>query len=52
MEGWPEKTQLNGEVKPYVPVMTELSINEGLLLRGNRLRSLQPEILKKLHSGH
>ena len=38
-----------------MPVMTELGISKGLLLCGKRLvipPILQPEILKKLHSGH
>ena len=42
-------------LKYYIPVKNELSVNNGILLRGNRLiipSSLRPEIIEKLHSGH
>ena len=42
-------------LKYYIPVKNELSVNNGILLRGNRLiipSSLHPEIIEKLHSGH
>ena len=38
-----------------IPVKNELSVNNGILLRGNRLiipSSLHLEIIEKLHSGH
>ena len=52
---WPDNSVLKGELKSYAKVKDELSVNEGLLLRGNRLIipiSLRPEILNKLHSAH
>ena len=53
--GWPDRTRLQGTLKNYLPVKDELSITNGLLLRGNRLvipQSLQSEMLHKLHAGH
>ena len=44
-----------GALKPYYPVRMELTVAKGLLLRGSRVvvpKSLQKEILQKLHSGH
>ena len=41
--------------KKFYPVTTELSVEKGLLLRGNRLvipTSLRPEVLSQLHVGH
>ena len=41
--------------KEYQPVKDELSVTNGLVLRGNRLvipKSLQQEMLNKLHAGH
>ena len=53
--GWPARKHLNDMLKYYIPVKNELSVNNGILLRGNRLiipSSLRPEIIEKLHSGH
>ena len=52
---WPCLSNLKGPVKSFAKIRQELSVNNGLLLRGNRLvipNSLQSEILEKLHSGH
>ena len=52
-EGWPE--QVNGPLKQYFPVRLELTVHDGLLLRGNRLvipGSMQSEIIQCLHAGH
>ena len=54
-EGWPNRNTLSSDLKPYHSVCTELSLQDGILMRNSRLvipRSLQPEILQKLHSGH
>ena len=53
--GWPDRNQLKGIIKFYIPVAHELSVHEGLLLRGRRiviLSSLRAEMLEKLHQGH
>jgi len=54
-QGWPIKNSLSGNLKPYWSVKDELTIHNGLLLRGNRIvipSSLQEDILQKLHEGH
>ena len=53
--GWPDRSRLSGVTKKFYPVATELSVEKGLLLRGNRLvipTSLRPEVLSQLHVGH
>ena len=55
LKGWPDRNQLKGIIKFYIPVAHELSVHEGLLLRGRRiviLSSLRAEMLEKLHQGH
>ena len=37
--GWPDQTRLQGTLKKYLPVKDELSVTNGLLLRGNRVCS-------------
>ena len=52
---WPEKHTLEEEVRPYYKVAQEMSVEDGLLLRGNRIvipKSLRDDILQKIHSGH
>jgi len=52
---WPNRTSLSKELIPYYLVRSELSIEDGLLLRGHRIvipPQMQPEILDKLHHGH
>ena len=42
-------------MRPYYAVAAEISISEGLLLRGSRIiipLSLRKEILQRLHTGH
>ena len=48
---WPPKAQLKGK---GTGLQQEMSVNEGLLLRGTRIviLILRAEILDKLHSGH
>ena len=53
--GWLHQMRLQGTLKQYFPVKDELSVTNGLLLRGNRLvipQSLRSEMLQKLHTGH
>ena len=54
-KGWPSISSVPQEVRKFYPVAAELSVQKGLLLRGNRLvipASLQRDILDKLHVGH
>lgn len=53
--GWPEKRTLSADLKAYHCVAAQLSIANGLLLRGNRLivpPPLRKTLLDKLHTGH
>jgi transposase InsO family protein len=53
--GWPEKRTLSADLKPYFCVSAQLSIANGLLLRGKRIivpPPLRKTLLGKLHSGH
>ena len=53
--GWPEKSALPAEVKPYYTVSAELTVQNGLLLRGGRIvipSPLRRKLLDKIHSGH
>lgn len=54
--GWPEHmSSLPLDAREYVKVRSELSVENGLLLRGCRIvvpRSMRGEILEKLHHGH
>ena len=54
--GSPDRSTLKGTLKCYyVPVANELSVHDGLLLRGNRMvipLSLHQEIIGKIHSGY
>ncbi|XP_064482820.1 uncharacterized protein K02A2.6-like [Ornithodoros turicata] len=52
---WPETRDLSPEVRLYASVAAELSVVDGLLLRGARLvipPSLRHEVLEKLYVGH
>ena len=55
LQGWPNKGGVSLVVRPYHAVAAEISISEGLLLRGRRIiipSSLRKEILQRLHMGH
>ena len=52
---WPDHRHIESCAKPYLLVAAELSVCNGLLLRGDRIvipLSMQSEILGKLHCGH
>ena len=52
---WPSSSKLSVEVKRYMPVASELSVHESLLIRNNRImipRPLQAETLITIHKGH
>ena len=54
-EGWPNKNRIPGILKPYYQVASELSVVDGLLLRGFRIvipNSLRLEVLDQIHAGH
>ena len=52
---WPAKKDLSEEVRPYYSVAQEMSVVDGLLLRGTRLvipPTMRRDILNRLHTGH
>ena len=52
---WPDKTALSREVQPFHSVAIELSVENGLLMRGCRIvipTVLQSEMLCKIHEDH
>ena len=52
-EGWPESVSF--PMKPYLQVRGEMSVADGLVLRGQRItipHKLQRDILEKIHEGH
>ena len=56
VEGWPESQRhLQPPLRPYWSCRDELSIEDGLIMKGDRLvipLSLQAEVLTKLHEAH
>ena len=54
-DGWPRKSQLEPNLKPYWEAQSELTEGDGLLMYGQRIvvpESLQTTTLQKLHEGH
>ncbi len=55
LEGWPTKRRVEAMVRPYFQFAGELTVENGLLLKGCRLvipKPLQSDILEKLHNAH
>ena len=56
IHGWPkERYELNSMLRPYWSFRDELSVENGLILKGDRLvipSSMQKEILDKVHTSH
>lgn len=53
--GWPSRQSLVGVMKHYHTVRSETSVQDGLLIRGNRvviLSALRLEMLDQIHTGH
>ncbi|XP_048775204.2 uncharacterized protein K02A2.6-like [Ostrea edulis] len=56
-EGWPgfEKPSINIVTRPFWQIREELSVCQGLLMRGNRLvipTALRADMLQRIHEGH
>jgi len=54
-DGWPEKRILPTAVRPYCELASEISMVDGLLMRGSRIiipLPLRQSTLEKLHIGH
>ncbi|KAG1933981.1 retrotransposable element [Pimephales promelas] len=56
VQGWPEeKTQLKEEVRPFFSVREELSVQHGVIFRGERAvipTKLRTEIMERIHAAH
>ena len=56
MKGWPgTKKEVPMNLRNYSNYVQELSVQEGIILRGNRViipKSLRKEMLEKIHRGH
>ncbi|KAJ8290613.1 hypothetical protein GJAV_G00015280 [Gymnothorax javanicus] len=56
LKGWPtEKNDAEQVVRDYWPIKEELSVQNGVLFRGQRVvipRSLHPEMLARVHGSH
>lgn len=53
--GWSPKDQKNPVLRPYFLLRVELSVEEGILLRGHRVvipKVLREQVLGTLHEGH
>jgi hypothetical protein len=54
-DGWPEKSEIPQNVRPYYSYRDEISEEKELLMKGNKLiipKSLQREMLEKVHAAH
>ena len=55
MQGWPRSRVATQELHPYSQHQLELSVEDGCLLRGNRVivpPALRGKVLNQLHDGH
>ena len=54
--GWPaEKNALRDDIKPYYNYRDELTVHDGIVVRGDRVvipKTMRKEMLRKLHAGH
>ena len=53
--GWPGKASIPCNLKPYLSVSGEITVLDGLLVRGSRIiipSPLRSTILEKIHTGH
>lgn len=55
LEGWPTKKNLENSCLPYWNHRYEVSVQDGLLMKGSRIiipSNLRSEVLKQIHEGH
>ena len=53
--GWPKAKQLSPEMRKYFPMAAEFTVENNLLLRGNRIvipPPLRQSLLSHIHDGH
>ena len=46
---WPPRSNIASSAKPYIPVANELSVYEGILLRGNQI-VIPTSIRQEIHT--
>ena len=54
-EGWPEKHKMNDALQPYWQCKGEITIQQGILMKADRViipSALRLEVLDKIHTGH
>ena len=55
-QGWlEERSQLKPELYPYFQIRDEITVQDGLLFKNNRvlvLASQRLDVMKRIHSGH
>ena len=54
-EGWPDRFHLPGPLNPYWAERSELTTQQGLLMKGNRLVipvSMRLDVLDRIHEAH
>ena len=54
-EGWPEKHHLNCSLQPYWQCRTEITVQQGILMKDDRVTipsALRLDVLDKIHTGH
>ena len=54
-EGWPEKHHLNCSLQPYWQYRAEITVQQGILMKDDRViipSALRLDILDKIHTGH
>ena len=53
--GWPSQKSCPSEIMPFWTYQEELTVVDGLIMRGERIvvpKVLRPEMLKRIHEGH
>ena len=54
-EGWPEKHKVNDALQPYWQCKGEITVQQGILMKADRViipSALRLEVLDKIHTGH
>ena len=54
-EGWPEKHHLNCSLQPYWQYRAEITVQQGILMKDDRViipSALRLDVLDKIHTGH
>ena len=53
--GWPDRHKVCSSLKPYLPYASEFTVQDGLLMKGDRIiipASMRLEMLERIHHGH